>query len=488
MDDIQLMEQSIINLINNNLSRNIIDIIKLDVSGSSRYYYRVQTEDKSYIATYSKNVEENNAFLTFSKHFKSKGLPVPEIYAVSDDKRCYIQSDLGDVSLFDYVKKCLKTKSYDETTIELYKKVIDNLVNFQIKGNEDIDYSAAFPTPSFNKESIIDDLNYFKYYFLKSNEEIVFNETRLNIDFQKLADYAMEAPSNFFMYRDFQSRNIMIKDNTPFFIDYQGGRKGPLQYDLVSLLYQVKAQIPNELRNELLSYYKNKLSNFLNIENICFDKYYNTFVLIRLLQVLGAYGFRGLIQKKSHFLESIPYALKELMNLKTITPTLNVLKLNELSSVIEQMEILLNKYKVIENDKLTVTINSFSYKNGGIPIDLTGNGGGFVFDCRALPNPGRYEEYKKMTGQDVEVQDFLNRKQEVQNFFALSNNIIIQAIDNYLERNFKNLSVSFGCTGGQHRSVYFAQKTAELLHEKYPQIKVVLNHIVQQKNYIYVQE
>ena len=238
----------------------------------------------------------------------------------------------------------------------------------------------------------------------------------------------------------------------------------------------------------MLSYYKNKLSNFLNIENICFDKYYNTFVLIRLLQVLGAYGFRGLIQKKSHFLESIPYALKELINLKTITSTLNVLKLNELSSVIEQMEILLNKYKVIENDKLTVTINSFSYKNGGIPIDLTGNGGGFVFDCRALPNPGRYEEYKKMTGQDVEVQDFLNRKQEVHNFFALSNNIIIQAIDNYLERNFKNLSVSFGCTGGQHRSVYFAQKTAELLHEKYPQIKVVLNHIVQQKNYIYVQE
>ena len=483
MIDLTSIENTIKRLVNNDLSADVIEMMTLAASGSSRLYFRIFTADKTYIATYSTNIEENNAFLIFSKHFRNKGLPVPEILAINDEMNCYIQSDFGDVSLFDYVKQCIKEKSYDEITIELYKKTIANLVDFQIRGNEDLDYSVAYPTPSFNKESIIDDLNYFKYYFLKVNDEINFNETKLNRDFQKLADFAMEAPSDYFMYRDFQSRNIMIKDGDPFFIDYQGGRKGPLQYDIVSLLYQVKAQIPCGLRNELLLYYKEKLSNYLDVEEINFDKYYNTFVLIRLLQVLGAYGFRGLIQKKSHFIESIPYALKELMILKDNLDF--VIELNELSSVLKQMESLINKYKVIENEKLTVTINSFSFKNGGVPQDLSGNGGGFVFDCRSLPNPGRCDEYKKLTGLDIEVQDFLNKKQEVQNFFDLTNSIICQSIDNYLLRDFKNLFVNFGCTGGQHRSVYFAERTAEMLHEKYPQIKVVINHIVQQKSRIY---
>lgn len=483
MKDLHYIENVIKDLINNDLSENIIGTNKLTGSGSSRLYFRVNTDKNSYIATYSTNTEENNAFLFFSNHFRKKGLPVPEILATSDDKCCYIQSDLGDVSLFDYVKKSLQNKFYDETTIEHYKKAITNLVDFQIKGNQNLDYSVAYPTPSFNKESIIDDLNYFKYYFLKLNEEIVFNETRLNHDFQRLADFAMEAPSDYFMYRDFQSRNIMIKDNTPFFIDYQGGRKGPLQYDIVSLLYQVKAQIPDYLRNKLLSFYKEKLSNYLNVEDVHFDKYYKTFVLIRLLQVLGAYGFRGLIQKKSHFMESIPYALNELMILKE--NFYFSIELKELSSVLNQMEILLKKYKVTEDERLTVTINSFSFKNGDMPQDLSGNGGGFVFDCRALPNPGRYEEYKNLTGQDNEVQDFLYKKKEVHTFFELINNIINQSIDNYLQRDFKNLSVSFGCTGGQHRSVFFAQKTAETLHQRYPHIRIVLHHIVQNKHYVY---
>lgn len=483
MKDLHYIEDVIKDLINNDLSENIIGTNRLTGSGSSRLYFRVNTDNNSYIATYSTNIEENNAFLIFSNHFKKKGLPVPEILAISDDKCCYIQSDLGDVSLFDCVKECLQNKFYDETTIEHYKKAIANLVDFQIKGNQNLDYSVAYPTPSFNKESIIDDLNYFKYYFLKLNEEIVFNESRLNHDFQRLADFVMEVPSDYFMYRDFQSRNIMIKDNKPFFIDYQGGRKGPLQYDIVSLLYQVKAQIPDYLRNKLLSFYKEKLSNYLNVEDVHFDKYYKTFVLIRLLQVLGAYGFRGLIQKKSHFMESIPYALNELMILKENLSF--SIELKELSSVLNQMEILLKKYKVTDNEKLTVTINSFSFKNGGVPQDLSGNGGGFVFDCRALPNPGRYEEYKKLTGEDIEVQEFLNEKQEVHTFFELTNNIINQAIDNYLQRDFKNLFVNFGCTGGQHRSVFFAQKTAETLHQRYPHIRIILHHIVQNKHYEY---
>ena len=483
MKNKQEIKENIIKLMNNDLSEKIVDIKMLPASGSSRIYYRIQTEDKTYIATYNSNIEENIAFLAFSKHFSQANLPVPEIISVNDEKDCYIQSDLGDTSLFNYVQNCVKNNSYDNTTIELYKQAISNLVDFQIKGNKGLDYSVAFPAPSFDRNSVIDDLNYFKYYFLKVNDEINFNESRLNADFQNIADFIMEAPADFFMYRDFQSRNIMIKDNKTYFIDYQGGRKGPLQYDIISLLYQVKAQLPKVLRLELLDHYKKELSKYVNTEEIGFDKYYNAFILLRLLQVLGAYGFRGLIQKKQHFIESIPFALNELLSLKDDLHF--PFETNELTNVLNQIEKILPKYQASENEKLTVVVNSFSFKNGGIPEDRSGNGGGFVFDCRALPNPGRYEEYKKLTGQDTEVQDYLNQYPEVHHFIELTQSIVSQSVENYLERNFKNLFVNFGCTGGQHRSVFFAETTAKALHQKYPQIKVVLNHLVQNKYYVY---
>ena len=486
MKNKQEIKDTIIKLMDNDLSEKAVDIKLLPASGSSRIYYRIKTDNTNYIATYNSNIEENVAFLEFSKHFKNADLPVPHIIAVNEEKDCYIQSDLGDISLFDHVQNCIKNNSYDQQTIDLYKQAITNLVDFQIKGNKNLDYSTAFPSPSFDRSSVIDDLNYFKYYFLKINDEINFNESRLNSDFQEIADFIMEAPADFFMYRDFQSRNIMVKDNHTYFIDYQGGRKGPLQYDIISLLYQVKAQLPNDLRNELLSHYKKELSKYVNLEEIKFDKYYNAFILLRLLQVLGAYGFRGLIQKKQHFIESIPYALNELISLRN---NLNFpFETKELSNILNQIDILIPKYQHIENEKLTVVVNSFSYKNGGIPADRSGNGGGFVFDCRALPNPGRYEEYKKLTGQDSEVQDYLNQYQEVHDFSELVQSIVSQSIDNYLERNFKNLFVNFGCTGGQHRSVFFAETMANALHKKYPQIKVVLNHLVQNKYYVYENE
>ena len=486
MKNKQEIRETIINLTDKYLTEKIVDIKLLPASGSSRVYYRISTENGSFIATYNSNIEENIAFLDFSKHFEDVGLPVPKIISVNDEKDCYIQSDLGDISLFSYIQNCIKNNSYDENTIELYKQAITNLVDFQIKGNENLDYSVAFPSPSFDRISVIDDLNYFKYYFLKVNDEINFNESRLNADFQRIADFIMEAPADFFMYRDFQSRNIMIKDNRTYFIDYQGGRKGPLQYDIISLLYQVKAQLPNDLRNKLLSHYKNALSKYVNIEEIEFDKYYNAFILLRLLQVLGAYGFRGLIQKKQHFIESIPFALKELILLKD---NLNFpFETKELTNILNQIEILLPKYQPAENEKLTVVVNSFSFKNGGIPEDRSGNGGGFVFDCRALPNPGRYEEYKKLTGQDSEVQDYLKQYDEVHHFLKSTQAIVFQSVDNYIERNFKNLFVNFGCTGGQHRSVFFAEMTAQVLHQKYPHIKVVLNHLIQNKYYIYENE
>ena len=479
----QEIEEAIIKLMERDLSEKIVDIKLLPASGSSRSYYRIFTDNNTYIATYNSNIEENIAFISFSRHFANTNLAVPKIFSVNEEKDCYIQSDLGDMSLFNYVQNCVKNNTYDQTTIDLYKQAISNLVDFQTKGNQGLDYSVAFPTSSFDRNSVIDDLNYFKYYFLKVNDEINFNESRLNIDFQQIADFIMEAPSDFFMYRDFQSRNIMIKDNQTYFIDYQGGRKGPLQYDIISLLYQVKAQLPNDLRNELLSHYKKELGKYVNIENVKFDKYYKAFILLRLLQVLGAYGFRGLIQKKQHFIESIPYALNELISLRDNLDF--PFETKELSSILNQIDKLLPKYQHVENEKLTVIVNSFSYKNGGIPEDRSGNGGGFVFDCRALPNPGRYEEYKKLTGQDIEVQEYLNKYSEVHHFSELTQSIVSQSIDNYLERGFKNLFVNFGCTGGQHRSVFFAETTAKAIHHKYPQIKVVLNHLVQNKFYVY---
>ncbi len=461
-----------------NIGEKALEINAMPSSGSSRRYFRVKTDKRFLIGAYNLNIEENDAFFSFSKHFLECGLPVPEILAISDSKDIYIQTDLGDDSLFKHVEDCLKNGNYDEETIGLYKKTLDKLIEFQTIGHKGLNYAKAFPTAEFDEMSIMDDLNYFKYCFLKEHEEISFNETRLDADFQRLTEFILEAPSDFFMYRDFQSRNIMIVNNEPYFIDYQGGRKGPLQYDVVSLLYQVKAKMPQELRNELIDYYKQKFS-----ESTDFDKYFPAFVLLRLLQVLGAYGFRGLIQKKLHFMQSIPYAIREIINVneKWILP----FELPELQGIIKQFGVLFDKYEHIEPEQLTVTVNSFSYKNGGVPYDKSGNGGGFVFDCRALPNPGRYIEFKQKTGEDIEVQEFMDDKPDTHYFMQNVQLLVYQSIDNYLERGFKNLQVNFGCTGGQHRSVFFAQKIGELIHENYPMVRVEINHLAQHTNHVY---
>ena len=476
------------------LGEKVLETVAMPSSGSSRRYFRVKTDKRYLVGAYNINIEENEAFFSFSKHFHSCGLPVPEILAISPSKEVYVQTDLGDVTLFHHVEDCLNNGSFDQNTIDLYKKSLEKLVDFQIVGHKGLDYSKAFPTPAFDEMSIMEDLNYFKYCFLKEQEEISFNETRLDTDFQRLARYILEAPSDFFMYRDFQSRNIMIVDNEPYFIDYQGGRKGPLQYDVVSLLYQVKARIPEELRMELIDYYKERLSKSFELSKSCrdarpcvsttdFDKYFSAFVLLRLLQVLGAYGFRGLIQKKLHFMQSIPYAIREIM--KACDSWSLPFELPELQSVIKQFGILLMKYEHVEPEKLTVTVNSFSYKNGGVPYDKSGNGGGYVFDCRALPNPGRYVEFKKSTGEDQDVIEFLEDKPDVHYFLQNVQMLVYQSIDNYLERGFKNLQINFGCTGGQHRSVFFAQKMGELIHENYPMVNVEINHLAQHISHVY---
>ena len=459
------------------------DILPIAESGSARKYFRIITDKRSLIGTYSSNIEENEAFLSFSKHFHDLELNVPEVFAVNEEKTCYLQSDFGDDNLFAHVQKALVAAgpstgsgTLGENVIELYKKALSHLVKLQVLGHQGLDYSKAYPTERFDRQAIIDDLNYFKYYFVKPHEEIDFNETRLGKDFEAFADFVSQAPCDFFMYRDFQSRNIMVKDSELYFIDFQGGRKGPLNYDVVSLLYQVKAQIPQAIRDELVGYYKTELSQYMSPEAVKFDTYQPYFVYLRLMQVLGAYGFRGLIQKKSHFIESIPYALHEIEALSKATP---LSAYPELQSVISQLNKLDAKYAAViapPAGKLTVTINSFSFKKG-YPADFSGNGGGFVFDCRALPNPGREPEFKTKTGRDWEVIDYLMAKPPVHVFLDHVKGIVGQSVDNYRERHFSNLMVSFGCTGGQHRSVFFAQTIYEWLKATYPDIHLKLNHI-----------
>ena len=470
--------QNILAELTRSLGETPIDIIPIAASGSARNYFRILTDKRTLIGTYSENTEENEAFLTFSKHFHDLGLNVPEVFAVNGEKTCYLQSDFGDDNLFAHVQKSLLVggpSTGSGTLIELYKKALSHLVKLQVLGHKGLDYSKAYPTERFDRQAILDDLNYFKYYFVKPHEEIDFNETRLGKDFEAFADFVSQAPCDYFMYRDFQSRNIMVKDGELYFIDFQGGRKGPLNYDVVSLLYQVKAQIPQVVRDELIQYYKEELKQFVNPEDVKFDTYQPYFVYLRLLQVLGAYGFRGLIQKKSHFIESIPYALKEL---KTWNENHPLNDYPELQHIIAQLPILNSQFSILnsQNSKLTVTINSFSFKKG-YPNDFSGNGGGFVFDCRALPNPGREPEFKTKTGRDWEVIDYLMAKPPVHVFLDHVKAIVGQSVDNYRERHFSNLMVSFGCTGGQHRSVFFAQTIYEWLKATYPDIHVVVNHI-----------
>ena len=481
--------QNILAELTRSLGEMPIDILPIAASGSARKYYRIVTDKRTLIGTYSENTEENEAFLTFSKHFHSLGLNVPEVFAVNAEKTCYLQSDFGDNNLFAHVQKSLlavgpstgsgtSVFTGSVALIELYKKALSHLVKLQVLGHQGLDYSKAYPTERFDRQAIIDDLNYFKYYFVKPHEEIDFNETRLGKDFEAFADFVSQAPCNFFMYRDFQSRNIMVKDGELYFIDFQGGRKGPLNYDVVSLLYQVKAQIPQSVRDELIQYYKEELKQFVDPDEVKFDLYQLYFVYLRLLQVLGAYGFRGLIQKKSHFIESIPYALKELKTWSEKHPLNNY---PELQNVISQLSTLnyplpTDSQLSTLNSKLTVTVNSFSFKKG-YPNDFSGNGGGFVFDCRALPNPGREPEFKTKTGRDWEVIDYLMAKPPVHIFLDHVKGIVSQSVDNYIERHFSNLMISFGCTGGQHRSVFFAQTIYEWLKKEYPDIHLKLNHI-----------
>ena len=473
----QKIKDQLIGLFEEHFKEEVSTFEPLPASGSYREYARIKSIHHQVIGAYNQDIKENNAFFEFSAHFLKRDIPVPRIYLVSSDQKCYLQEDLGNITLFDFLTKGNETEDFSEKIVEEYKKVLRQLPRIQLVAGKDIDYSVCYPREAFDKQSMMWDLNYFKYYFLKL-AKIPFDEQALEDDFQTFSDYLLAADNNAFLYRDFQSRNIMLKDEKVYFIDYQGGRKGALQYDMASLLYDAKANIPEEVREELLDFYLDELTQYKDIDRHKFKSLFDGYVLIRIMQSMGAYGFRGFFEKKEHFLKSIPYALKNLDALLA-KHTIEV-KLPELFKVLKAVgESAFLKSIGSENNKLTVIVSSFSYKKG-IPKDRSGNGGGFVFDCRAIHNPGRYLEYKYLTGKDPEVQHFLEEKSTMAQFMAPVVSLVSHSVEVYLDRGFTHLSVNFGCTGGQHRSVYAAEKLSEYLKNNYP-VTVVIQHIEQDK-------
>lgn len=444
------------------------NIEELPSSGSNRRYFRLSGK-QSLIGVIGTCKEENEAFLYMDAHFISKGLPVPKVLLHSEDKMAYIQEDLGDTLLFNAIEKGRKTTVFSEEEKILLSKTIRLLPDIQFAGADGMDFSKCYPASEFNARSILWDLNYFKYCFLKATG-MEFLEDKLEDDFQRLTDVLLRSSSATFMYRDFQSRNVMIKDGEPWFIDFQGGRKGPVFYDVASFLWQAKANLPDSLRGELLEDYINALRKYTPVDKEYFYAQLRHFVLFRTLQVLGAYGFRGYFEKKPHFIQSVPFAIANLRSLLTVPypeyPYLN--------KILKELVGLKQFTDDLQKHTLTVRVMSFAYKKG-IPNDPSGNGGGFVFDCRAVNNPGKYERYKPFTGLDAQVIKFLEDDGEILTFLDHAYAMVDASVKRYIERGFTNLMVSFGCTGGQHRSVYCAQHMAEHINKKF-NVKVELVH------------
>ena len=436
----------------------------------------VDAKGASLIGVRGTSSEENHAFIYLSKHFRSKQLPVPEVYAVSDDELCYLQQDLGNRSLFDEIAEGRKNNGqYNESEVALLERVMTLLPDFQFLGAQGLDFSVCYPQQEMDETNVMFDLNYFKYCFLKPSG-VDFHEIRLEQDFRQLAKDIGKDESHTFLYRDFQARNIMLDaEENPYFIDFQGGRRGPIYYDVASFLWQASAKYPDELRRHLIDVYLTSFRRYTNVDEQEFNNRLQLFVFFRTLQVLGAYGYRGYFERKKHFLDSIPPAMENLRkiladnqfpyhHLVEVTSLLSLQKRDETSSPLGRAG----------ERSLTVRIFSFSYKKG-IPEDTSGNGGGYVFDCRSTHNPGRYEEYKQMTGLDEPVIKFLEDDGEILTFLESVYRLADAHVERYIERGFTDLMFSFGCTGGQHRSVYSAQHLAEHLHKKYG-IKVVLCH------------
>ena len=471
---------------------------RLAGAGSNREYYRMTDGDgQSVIGCIGTSRDENHAFVCLTRHFTRRQLPVPQILAVSNDELRYLQTDLGDQSLFDALRVGREAGGrYTQQERALLVKTIRELPNIQMRGARGLDWSCCYPQPEFDQDSVLFDLNYFKYCFLKATG-LDFHELKLEANFRMLAKDLTAETCDAFLYRDFQARNVMLVDGEPRFIDYQGGRKGPFYYDLASFLWQASAKYPDKLRRDLIGEYYDSLKNYTEVPSERhFKARLDLFVLFRTLQVLGAYGFRGYFERKRHFIDSIPPAMDNMRNLLKNSTVDAYPYLKEVLSNMCQLpqfapqKVVVQKradgYKTTESNvykphpqdgpatfskydgtgPLVVRVFSFSYRKG-IPEDESGNGGGYVFDCRSTHNPGRYEPYKKLTGLDEPVIRFLEDDGEITIFLQSVYRLADAHVERYLQRGFTSLMFSFGCTGGQHRSVYSAQHLAEHIHEKY---------------------
>ena len=439
---------------------NQVTPVQGQLGGSGRNIIRLANDTDSAIGVVYGVREENLAFLEFSRHFHRHGLPVPEIYAEDLRRDAYLEEDLGDTTLFEFLSENRSGDVIAPEVIQAYRNAVALLPRFQVEAGRDLDYSVCYPRDSFDRQSIAWDLNYFKYYFLRL-AGIPFSEQAIEDDFARLTDFLLSAGRDYFLYRDFQSRNIMLRSRRPYFLDYQGGRKGALQYDIASLLYDAKADLPPSLRQELLDHYLENLGRFSDLTRDAFMHHFYAYVYIRIMQAMGAYGYRGFFERKAHFLQSVPYALN---NLRWLLHNVELpIKVPALLAAFKCM-LASEKLQTIasESENMLVRIFSFSFHQGP-PKDDSGNGGGFVFDARSLPNPGREERFKNLTGKDPAVIDYLIQQQQVHQFLGSVISLVDASVTSYQSRGFKNLMVSFGCTGGQHRSVYLAEQLARHL-------------------------
>ena len=441
-------------------------------SASHRRYFRLTGPDgRTLIGVEGTDADENRAFLTIDRHFASKGINVPKV--VAEDGLCYLQEDLGSTVLYDALASGRTSGKYSEDKVALLRKTIAALPKIQVEGARGLDWSVCYPQPSFDARMVDFDLNYFKYDFLKLSG-LEFNEVKLQDDFDRLRADLLSEYSDTFLYRDFNARNVMLVDGEPWFIDFQGGRRGPVYYDVASFLWQARARYPESLREDLLQTYLEALRAYGPVDEAHFRSRLRLFILFRMLQVLGCYGYRGLWEGKKPFIDSIPPALEIV---KSLLPFADYPYLSEVLASLSAphpSEGVLFPEPSDSSSALTVTVYSFSFKKG-IPEDTSGNGGGYVFDCRSVHNPGKYERFKQLTGLDKPVIDFLEEDGEILRFLDNVYSLVDAHVERFLQRGFTHLQVSFGCTGGQHRSAYSAQHLAEHLVAKYP-VKVHLIH------------
>lgn len=450
-------------------------IVKLTGDGSNRSYYRMKAAGLSFIGAIGTSLEENRAFFAISRRMSECGIDAPSVLGVSDDEMCYLMQDLGDATLFACMKEARENGCFADDDTEKLCEVMRLLPDIQYRVAEELDFSVCYPVVEFDRRTVMWDLNYFKYCFLKG-VGIEFDENLLENEFESLATVLLEEDCDTFMYRDFQSRNVMWNDGKPWFIDFQGGRKGPVYYDVASFVWQARAKYTSHAVQSMLEAYIDSLKKYRRIDSDDFMSKLRCFRLFRLLQNLGTYGYRGLFERKKKFVESIPAAVSQILSVLDEMPG----EYPYVQKVVNEVSAL-PRFVSCDSDGLEVDVYSFSYRRG-IPEDYSGNGGGFVFDCRSIHNPGRYEPYKQLTGLDEPVIKFLEENSNVKEFLDNVYSLVDNMVANYLERGFSHIQVCFGCTGGQHRSVYSAEHTARHIAEKFG-VRVKVSHLMQNISY-----